>query len=562
MLPARTNSQPSGLVDAYGRPFAPSARAYAAADLLRPEMATWVPAGGSADADLLPELDIMRRRSRDMERNHPIAHGASQTLVDNIVGPKGLRCVPQPNYRLLGQDHEWAVDWRLSTAAKWQDFAESIYCDAAQDLAFAGQTNQVLRGALGNGEALVIVRWLPGRNPKYATCFQVIEADRLSNPDGQPDSDWLRGGIEIDAYGAAQAYWVRKAHPGDDMLGGGWGLGAMWDRRRASGANGALMFDGAGWLTGQWERIPARTPWGRRRVIHVRDKARAGQNRGVPIASAIMPQFRMLDKFMQTELQSAIVNAMIALFIETPLGQEGLMELFGTGDANLLEVLDARTKAARAALRAGGIYALQPGEQAKSHIPGRPGGTFAPMMEALYGLIGTGYNLPPELLLKNFQKSNYSSARAALLEAWRFFLGRREWLAGDWAQPAYECWLEEAVNSGEVEAPGFYENRQAYCRAKWIGAGRGSIDPVKEEQGAALRLAGHRSTLEDELAKRGLVLEEVIEQRQYEQRLMAEAGLAPIPDNAWLTGNGAPGGDNADANTGDASDGTVNSDGE
>jgi lambda family phage portal protein len=298
----------------------------------------------------------------------------------------------------------------------------------------------------------------------------------------------------------------------------------------------------AGGLWGEWERIPARTGWGRPRVIHVFDKTRAGQNRGVPIFSAIMPQFRMLDKFMQTELQSAIVNAMIALFIETPLGQDGLLELFGdkTGD-EMLSVLDQRVKVARAALRAGGIFALQPGEKATSHLPSRPGGTFAPVMEALYGMIGTGVNLPPELLLKNFQKSNYSSARAALLEAWRFFLGRREWLADNWCQPAYECWLEEAVDNGEVDAPGFWENRSAYNRAAWIGAGRGSIDPVKEEQGAALALAGNRTTLQHELAKRGLVLEEVIEQRQYEQRLLSEAGLGPVPDNAWLTGNGADG---------------------
>jgi capsid protein len=486
-----------------------------------------------------------------------------------VVGPKGLRCVPHPNYRLLGKDHAWAIDWRQDVAAKWTDYCESVFFDAAQDQNFAGMTALVFGSAMANGEALVIPRWLPGRNPKYATCFQAVEADRLSNPLGVANTDWMRGGVEIDTYGAAVAYNIRKIHPGDLALSGGLGLRGLWDRRRASGPNGTVQFTGSTLLF-DWERIPARTPWGRPRVIFARDKTRPGQTRGVPIISAIMPQFRMMDKFMQTELQSAIVNAMIALFIETPLGQDGLMDLFGTDDKNLLEILDARTKVARAALRAGGIYALQPGEKASSHIPGRPGGTFAPVMEALYSIIGTGFNLPPELLLKNFQKSNYSSARAALLEAWRFFLGRREWLATYWCQPAYECWLEEAVDLGEVEAPDFYDHRQAYCRAMWIGAGRGSIDPVKEEQGANLRIAGKRSTLQDELAKRGLVLEEVVEQLKYEQKLLTDAGLGPMPDNAWLTGNGAPsndspgtgGGKKPGDNNGDNSDGTEDNDGE
>jgi capsid protein len=542
MLPS-TNPKTSGLVDAHGQPVRARAAAPAAADWQRPALANWHPSAGSADRDLLPELDIIRRRSRDQERNHPLGTGAAQTFDDNVVGPQGLRCVPAPNYRILGRDHAWAVEWRQQVAALWQDYAESKFIDAAQDLNFAGLTRLVFRAALSNGEALALPRWLPGRNPQgWATCFQVVESDRLSNPDGQTDSDWLRGGVEIDAYGAAVAYHIRKTHPGDVGL-DGFGARGLWDRRRATGSYGTVATS-AGGAWGEWERIPARTPWGRPRVIHARDKTRPGQTRGRPIYSAILPQFKMLDKFLTTELQAAIVNAMIALFIETPLGQDGLMELFGqaeTGDKDFLDFLDARARMARTPLRAGGVFALQPGEKANSHIPGRPGGTFAPAMEALYGLIGTGLNLPPELLLKNFQKSNYSSARAALLEAWRFFLGRRQWLANNWCQPAYECWLEEAVSAGEVEAPGFWENgnQTAYSRAHWIGAGRGTIDPVKEEQGAALAIAGHRTTLEYELAQRGLILEEVVEQRQYEAKLLADAGLGPVPDNAWLTGNGA-----------------------
>ena len=147
MPPARRD-KPGPLVDAQGRPFAANARAYAAADIVGPAMAAWLPPGGSADADHLPELEIMRRRSRDMERNHPIAHGAIQTLDDNVVGPKGLRCVPQPNYRLLGRDHAWAVEWRQTVAAKWADYSESPFCDAAQDLNFAGLTRLVFRGAM------------------------------------------------------------------------------------------------------------------------------------------------------------------------------------------------------------------------------------------------------------------------------------------------------------------------------------------------------------------------------------------------------------------------------
>ena len=44
------------------------------------------PFPGSADSDLLPDLDMLVARSRDLSRNNGIAAGAGQTFKDNIVG--------------------------------------------------------------------------------------------------------------------------------------------------------------------------------------------------------------------------------------------------------------------------------------------------------------------------------------------------------------------------------------------------------------------------------------------------------------------------------------------
>ncbi len=93
-------------------------------------------------------------------------------------------------------------------------------------------------------------------------------------------------------------------------------------------------------------------------------------------------------------------------------------------------------------------------------------------MLAVLRHIAAGLNLPYELLLKDFSKTNYSSARAALLEAWRYFHGRRRWLMDYWLRPIYELWLEEAINSGLVEAPDFYAKRYAYSRCRFIFGGR------------------------------------------------------------------------------------------
>jgi capsid protein len=79
-------------------------------------------------------------------------------------------------------------------------------------------------------------------------------------------------------------------------------------------------------------------------------------------------------------------------------------------------------------------------------------------------------------------------------------------------KPVYELWLEEAINKGIVDAPDFYERRAAWTRCKWIGPGRGWVDPVKEAKAAQLRMQIGLSTLEDECASQGLDWEEVLEQ--------------------------------------------------
>jgi lambda family phage portal protein len=163
--------------------------------------------------------------------------------------------------------------------------------------------------------------------------------------------------------------------------------------------------------------------------------------------------------------------------------------------------------------------------------------------------VSAGMNLPYELLVKDFSKTNYSSARAALLEAWRYFNGRRRWLSDYWLREVYALWLEEAVNAGEIEAPGFYDNKYAYCRAKFIFGGRGWVDPVKDATASRMRVEGFVSTLEQECAEQGLDLEEVLDQRQIEAAMMRERGLSMPAMNGQNQHTGAGG--NASNSNGD-----------
>jgi len=110
--------------------------------------------------------------------------------------------------------------------------------------------------------------------------------------------------------------------------------------------------------------------------------------------------------------------------------------------------------------------------------------------------------IPFEVLLKRFN-SSFSASKAALLEAWRFFNGRRAWLVTSFCQPVFEAWMDEAVARGRVIAPGYFQDpaiRRAYLGTKWIGDSPGQIDPTKEVEAARQRIELGLSTHAEECA--------------------------------------------------------------
>lgn len=476
-----------------------AAGSYRAASTDDRSLRGWMPAQSSANAALEGELGLMMARSRDLSRNNGIAAGAEQTQKDNIVGAT-LRLVAKPNWLLLGQSADWAHDWARHTQAHFMTWADTLECDAGRSLNLLGLTLQMLGGAFGNGDGLALPVWKPRPGARWNTRLHVVEADRLSTPFGQELNPRISGGVHSDSHGEPLGYFIMKNHPGDF-----WGL-------RGLGPTA-------------WEYVPAFTDWGRRRVIHLHDKARPGQSRAAPLIKAVMREFSQVGQWTHTELQTAITNSLIAGVLESDLDPETIHGIFATGN-------DAETKYDRLAggmrsrLESGAVLRMPIGTRFTPIDSGRNTSGMDTFLDKLFHWIAAGLNMPYELLLKDFSKTNYSSARAALLEAWRYFNGRRRWLTDYWLNEVYALWLEEAINAGVIDAPGYYDNRAAYQRCRWIMAGRGWVDPVKEAIAAKMRMEMRLTTFEQECAEQGFDWEENLEQAAYEARRLRELGLS------------------------------------
>ena len=479
------------LVDDTGKPLMAST-AYYAADTTSRELRSWTPGIDDPDAELEFERDTLVSRSRDLTRNTGVASGYQQTNEDSVVGTQ-FRLSARPDYKALGKTKQWADKLARVIEAKWRLYAESTECDAARLHNFHGLTKQVLNSGLTDGEALALPLWF--RNRKVHTVVQLVDTDRLSTPAGELNSKNLRNGVEINQYNEEIAFHIRKAHPG-----------RVFNAFNAAEDN-------------QWTRIPARTRFNRRRVLHIFDPKRVGQHRAPPKLTSVMGDFKQLDHYQKFELKAAIANSMIAAFIETGLDAEAISEMF---NSDYREFTDGR-KEWEAKLTGGAVIPLYPGDKLHAFTPSRPATGYGDYVESMLRNIAAGASVPYELLMKDFSKTNYSSARAAILEGWRFYMGRRKWLSDFWATPVYTLWFEEMVNSGEIKVDDFYDAIPAYTKCRWIGGGRGWVDEEKEANSAVMRMKAKLSTLEQENANQGNDWEEVIEQQEIEDIRVMES---------------------------------------
>ena len=148
-------------------------------------------------------------------------------------------------------------------------------------------------------------------------------------------------------------------------------------------------------------------------------------------------------------------------------------------------------------------------------------------------IIGSSMDIPKEVLIKKYE-SNYTAARGALLDFWRTVRVHRTRFNNMFNQPVYEQWLSEAVATGRIEAPGFFDDpaiRQAWCGCMWMGVSMGHVDPLKEVNAAAQRILLNISTEEQEAAEyNGNDWNENIPQRKKELNALADAATAQ-PNN-------------------------------
>lgn len=461
----------------------------------------WRPFAGSANADTLPDMKDLRSRSRDLARNAPIATGAIATVTTNVVGD-GLTLNPTVDGPFLGMTEDVAREWNAAAArefALWcrtADFTGVQSFEELQGLAF--------RSVLESGDLFVLRHSRQDAGEAYGLKLQLVEADRVSNPKNAADTETMADGIENDIRGRRLACHFADRHPG--AIGGK--------------------------TLGTWKSVPFVSPASRNQIVlHLFDRLRPDQARGLPYLSPIITSLKELDDYAEAEIRAAVVSAMFTVFVTQDEGEE-TGDIIGTSEGTA-GVNDANKEIALEGT--GAIVQLDKGQNVEIANPRRPNAQFDPFVQAFLRQIGVALELPFELLIKHFTAS-YSASRAALEMARQFFRRRQKWLERQLLQPVYEWVIDEAVARGRLAAPGYFSDpaiRAAYCQAEWIGPSRMSLDPKKDAEADEINLRNKVDTRKEIISRRtGGKVESTITQLGHEKRLLKSEkldGEAPPP---------------------------------
>jgi len=327
----------------------------------------WIPrrGGASANADHAADSRMLRNRARSLVQNNPYARKALDGLVANVVG-EGI--VPESRAR--------TATLRKRIDALWEQWSRQ--CDADGKLDFDGLTALAYRAMEQDGEVLIRLR---PRRPEDGLAvplqLQVLEVDYIDNTKTGTN---IVEGVQFDALGRVEGYWLHRHHPGD--------------------ATGLLSFRDTGSTF-----VPAA------RVIHLYRMERPGQARGITRFAAGIARARDLAIFEDAELARKQNEALFSVIV--------------SGDASEFAIpigtetqAQAQTRAGQTGelgeLRSGAILSAN-GQHVTVASPAVTTGYSETIRTHLYAL-AAAWGVTYEMLTGDLSQVNFSSSRVGQLE--------------------------------------------------------------------------------------------------------------------------------------------------
>ena len=346
----------------------------------------------------------------------------------------------------------------------------------AKAIALAEKLRTLRMARATDGEAFAVLT----SNSRLPTAVQLdlrlVEADRVCTPDLNAAAANAVDGIAFDAAGNPVEYHVLKDHPGDGYR-----------------------------AVREYDRVPAAA------MLHWFRIDRPGQARGIPDITPALPLFAQLRRFTLAVIAAAETAADFAgiLYTDAP----------ANGEADAAEPFEAIELEKRALV-------TMPGGWKMSQIQAeQPATTYAEFKHEILNEIARCLNMPFNVAAGNSSGYNYASGRLDHQTYFKSIRVEQAHLEAVVLDRVLAAWLDEAAL-----IPGLLPDDLgpfAHWPHQWFWDGHEHVDPAKEANAQATRLANLTTTLADEYARRGLDWEAQLRQRAKELALIAALGLTP-----------------------------------
>lgn len=406
----------------------------------------------------------LRKRSVQLFKENPYARGILRRILRNEIN-KGLTLEANPLTMYTKMTEEETVLWSQKAELDFNIWAENPkLCDYYNQKTFGQLQLDVRQTALISGDCLVVLRISPKTKMPY---IQLIDGSHVRTPLGYTPrkGNKILHGIEFDNLGRQAAYYISNNY-NDNLL--------------------------------EYKRIPAYGEKSGRRLawlVYGTDKL-LDDCRGEPILSNILYMMKDLDRYKDSEMRAAVINAMLPLFIKK--GEKGLGSApYQHGAIKKTDIIindkeESRKFNITDNLPGMVLDELKYGEEPVSFNTVRPNVNFGIFQETILNTISWSLEIPPEIVRLYFQ-NNFSASRQANNEFNVYLQARNYQFSKEFLQPIYNEKVISSILNGKLEAKNLLkaimendiETIYSWTNASWSSISRPSVDIQKDVSAAA-----------------------------------------------------------------------------
>lgn len=422
----------------------------------------WLTGNTSANTEVYSAGNALRDRMRDLVRNNPYARRAVEVIETNTISTGIIYQSSNPTLEKLAQKY-------FETTQVDADGRHDLY----------GLQALVCRAVVETGECLVRRRLRKSSDDLTVPMqIQVLEADFLDTSKNQElnNGGKVIQGIQFNAFGKREGYWLYNSHPGDNF-----------SFRMSS------------------KFVPAED------ILHIYRMDRPGQVRGVPWGTSAIVRMRDFDDYQDAHRVRQKIAACFAAF----------RKKISTNTFNE----DNEVPNPSDFLEPGMISELPIDEDIVfANPPGVEG--YGEYTTTELHAIAIGFGIPFFSLTGDLSKVNYSSGRMGWLDFQRNIKKWQEQIfIKQFCDPVWNWFIEAANLIGATT-----DNTKVI----WTPPRREMIDPAKESGALRDQIRAGLISHSEALRQLGYDPETVFKELAADRKRLAELGVATDSDPGFM----------------------------